>query len=378
MDPIQNEEHKTAHHEHHITYPPVVEQQEESIGAEPNKFKTAFVKFYKRLGQFSYLEIIGMIAIAVIILDQFFAFSITVNRKPLLQKLLGEKVQTLPPQLADHMSQAPAAPTAAQPAAPQAAPADPALIAQVLPSAGIELPVTWGDLGKQMVASGVIDQQKFTALYAQRGGLSAEDTKMLTEGSNGKIKITNENSGTILNLLWALGLGNSNPILEKGGEMYDQKYGGDPSKFASTGGWTISSGQPMDHFSKHMFIRLTAGQQQMVEEVSKNIFRPCCGNSTHMPDCNHGMAMLGLLELMASQGVSKADMYKYALSVNSYWFPNNYLTIASYFKSKGTDWSKVDPKVILSAQYSSGQGYQQLVQQVTPQQAPQSKGGCGV
>ncbi len=377
MDPIQHEEHKEAHHEHHVVRPVVVEQhEEEPASAEPNKFKTTFVKFYKRLGQFSYLEIVGMIAIAILILDQFFAFSITVTRKPLLQRMLGEKIQTLPPQLADHMSQAPAAPTTAQPTAPQGISADPALIAQVLPSAGVELPVTWGDLGQQMIKAGVIDQQKFTALYAQRGGLSAEDTKMLTAGGNGKIKITNENSGTILNLLWALGLGNKNTILETG-EMQDPKYGG-AAKFASTGGWTISSGQPMDHYSKHMFIRLTAGQQQMVEEVSKNIYRPCCGNSTHFPDCNHGMAMLGLLELMASQGVSEADMYKYALSVNSYWFPNNYLTIASYFKSKGTDWSKVDSKLILSAQYSSGQGYQQLLQQVQPQQAPQSKGGCGV
>lgn len=364
MDQIQHEEHQVAHHGH------IPEEPEN----KPNKFKAGFVKFYRRLGQFSYLEIVGVIAIAILVLDQFFAFSLTVNRKPLLQKMLGEKTQALPPQLVSNNSAVPAQP--AQPTVPQAAPADPALIAQVLPSAGVELPVTWGDLGQQMVKAGVIDQQKFTALYAQRGGLSPEDTKMLTAGGNGKIKITNENSGTILNLLWALGLGNKNIILETG-EMQDPKYGG-AAKFASTGGWTISSGQPMDHYSKHMFIRLTAGQQQMVEEVSKNIYRPCCGNSTHFPDCNHGMAMLGLLELMASQGVSQTDMYKYALAVNSYWFPNNYLTVASYFKSKGTDWSKVDPKVILSAQYSSGQGYQQLLQQTQPQQAPQSKGGCGV
>lgn len=366
MEQIENGEHQEAHHGH------APEEPEN----QPNKLKAGFVKFYKRLGQFSYLEIVGVIAIAILVLDQFFAFSLTVNRKPLLQKMLGEKVQNLPPQLADHMSQAPVAQAPAQPAAPQGVPADPALIAQVLPSAGVELPVTWGDLGQQMIKAGVIDQQKFTALYAQRGGLSAEDTKMLTLGGNGKIKITPENSGTILNLVWALGLGNKNTILETG-EMQDPKYGG-AAKFASTGGWTISSGQPMDHYSKHMFIRLTAGQQQMVEEVSKNIYRPCCGNSTHFPDCNHGMAMLGLLELMASQGVSKADMYKYALAVNSYWFPDNYLTIASYFKKQGTDWSKVDPKVVLAAQYSSGQGYQQLLQQAQPQQAPQSKGGCGV
>lgn len=364
MEQIEREEHQDVHHGH------VPEEPKN----QSNKFKAGFVKLYKRLGQFSYLEIVGVVAIAILVFDQFFAFSITVTRKPLLQKMLGyqTQIQNLPPQLST--SGAPLAPS--KPAAPQGAPADPALLAQILPSAGVELPVVWGDLGQQMVKAGVIDQQKFTALYAQRGGLSAEDSKMLTAGGNGKITITTQNSGTILNLLWALGLGNKNSILETG-EMQDPKYGG-AAKFASTGGWTLATGNTMDHYSKHMFIRLTAGQQQMVEEVSKNIYRPCCGNSTHFPDCNHGMAMLGLLELMASQGLSKADMYKYALAVNSYWFPDNYLTIASYFKSKGTDWSKVDPQVVLSAQYSSGQGYQKLLQQAQPQQAPQSKGGCGV
>ena len=40
---------------------------------------------------------------------------------------------------------------------------------------------------------------------------------------------------------------------------------------------------------------------KIVEEIAGNIYRPCCGNSTAFPDCNHGMAMLGLIELMVSQ-----------------------------------------------------------------------------
>ena len=59
----------------------------------------------------------------------------------------------------------------------------------------------------------------------------------------------------------------------------------------------------MNHYSMHRFIVLTPEQQALVEKVSKGIYRPCCGNSVYFPDCNHGMAMLGLLELMASQGV---------------------------------------------------------------------------
>jgi hypothetical protein len=40
-------------------------------------------------------------------------------------------------------------------------------------------------------------------------------------------------------------------------------------------------------------------QQKRLEEVTIGVFRPCCDNPHAFPDCNHGMAMLGLLELMA-------------------------------------------------------------------------------
>ena len=135
----------------------------------------------------------------------------------------------------------------------------------------------------------------------------------------------------------------------------------------------------MDHYSKHKLIQLTEKQQAIVEEVSKNIFRPCCGNSTRFPDCNHGMAMLGLLELMASQNISEQDMYKYALAVNSFWFPDTYLTIATYFKEiEKIEWNKVSPKLALSYEFSSNQGFKQISNKVTPQQFQKSGGGCSV
>ena len=245
----------------------------------------------------------------------------------------------------------------------------------ILPEKGVILPVTWGDLGKRMVDNGVIDLKKFEALYSQRGGLNEASKKMLTGVGNGRLVITKENSGILLNLFWALGLGNKNEILEKG-EMTDKKYGGKADNFASTGGWTLAAGKPMDHYSKHSMITLTPEQQFLVVEVSKNIYRPCCGNSTHFPDCNHGMAMLGLLELMASQGVNEADMYKAALAVNSYWFPDTYLTIAQYLKTKGMAWKDVSPKGILAAEYSSAAGYQQIKKQVVPAES-KSNNSCG-
>ncbi len=258
--------------------------------------------------------------------------------------------------------------TTANPAA-----TDPELEKRVLPSAGLELPVRWGDLGKRLIESGVIDQAKFENLYSGRGGLNKEMRSLLSGTGNGTLKITADNSGFILNLLWALGLGNKNGILEKG-PMSDPKNGG-AGNFASTGGWSLAKGKAMDYYSKFPLIALTPEQQQLVERVSKNIYRPCCGNSTYFPDCNHGMAMLALLELMAAQGVGEKEMYKYALQVNAYWFPDTYLTIAKYLQTKGKSWETADPQELLGASYSSGQGYQKITQEVQPVQPSGGGGG---
>ena len=182
-----------------------------------------------------------------------------------------------------------------------------------------ELPVVWGDLGPQLVEAGVIEEERFRALYQERGGISAPNEILLSGNADGNMMITEENAGFILNLLWALGLGNKNPVLEEG-EMSDPRYGG-AGNFASTGGWMLARGDAMDHYSQHEFVTLTPEEQALVDKVSRNIYRPCCANSAHFPDCNHGMAMLALLELMASQGANEAEMYESAIKVNSYWFP---------------------------------------------------------
>ncbi len=247
---------------------------------------------------------------------------------------------------------------------------------KIIPSAGVVLPIKWGDIGARMVKNGVIDSQKFEAIYANRGGMQADIKTLLQKSDNGSITITSRNSGEILNLLWAFGLANKNPILENG-PMQDPRYGG-AGRFASTGGWTIAAGDPMSHYSAHQLVTLTADQQALVENISQNIYRPCCGNSVYFPDCNHGMAMLGLLELMAARGTSESEMYKIALAVNSYWFPDTYLTIARYMQNNGIDWNSISPKSILGESYSSAQGYARIQSLVAPEPSTQSQGGCGV
>ncbi len=246
---------------------------------------------------------------------------------------------------------------------------------EVLRTEGVELPIKWQDLGGKLVETGVIDASKFESLYAGRGGLTPEEKELLSGLVSGKIIMTERNSAFWLNLLWAFGLANKNPILEKG-PMQDTQYGG-AENFASTGGWTLARGNPMNHYSKHEFIKLTPDQQLLAEEVSKGIYRPCCGNSTYFPDCNHGMAMLGLLELMVANGATEKEMYQVALQVNSYWFPDTYLTIDKYLKMKDMSLATADPKEILGINYSSAYGYANILKQTQPVER-KSEGGCGV
>ena len=246
----------------------------------------------------------------------------------------------------------------------------------IAPASGVTLPVVWGSLGKQLVADGVIDDRTFESLYASRGQFTDEEKKLLLGDSTENVKITRGNADYYLNLFWALGLANKNVILEKG-EMVNPAYGG-AQNFASTGGWTMAVGNPMDHYSKHTYFNLTVGQQALVEKVAQGVYRPCCGNSTLFPDCNHGMAMLGLLELMASQGATEQDMWRAALTVNSYWFPDTYATIATYMRNEGTDWKNVDPQVVLGADYSSAQGFASISSKVVRVEPVQGTPGCGV
>ncbi|MDP2695740.1 MAG: hypothetical protein Q8O87_00625 [bacterium] len=239
----------------------------------------------------------------------------------------------------------------------------------------IIIPIRWGDLGMKMVNAGVIDPIKLNALYNSRGGLTTNGKGLTKGGYNGPLVINAENANYILNLLWAFGLSNKNSLLDNG-PISDAKYG-TPGRFASTGGWTLANGNAMEHFSAHKFINLTPPQQALVDEMAKNIHRPCCNNPTHFPDCNHGMAMLGLLELMAANDLTEKEMYDIALRVNALWFPSQYKTIAHYLSSDNQSHEPLEPKEILGSQFSSAAGYQKIVGLINQ---PRQNGGngCGV
>lgn len=258
---------------------------------------------------------------------------------------------------------------------PVPTPSAESLAEAVIPNSGYTVNIKWGDIGRKLLASGAIDLGKFQQNY--KDPQYRELLTYLTDTQDKGITITPQNSYFWINTLWAFGLVQKSDVLDKGvmGTQYRKELG----NFASTGGWTLGAKSAVKLYSSSQIIPLTPEQNALVDKIAKTIYRPCCGNHTAFPDCNHGMAMLALIEIMVSQGRGEGEIYQAALAFNSYWFSQTYMDLAYYFQTKeNTRWPDIDPKRILSAQFSSAQGYQAIKQSIegAPQQ-PSTGGGCG-
>jgi len=254
------------------------------------------------------------------------------------------------------------------------------LYEQVNPKEGYALPVSYGDLGPQLIEAGVINYDTFQNVMTANGApISGNQIDMLKKGSDEQVVITAENARFLLNFFWAVGLANKNSILTEGPMV--QYSDGQINRFASTGGWGLATKPITELYASMELIRLTPEQQARVEEVASEVYRPCCNNYTLFPDCNHGMAMLGLLELMASQDASVDEMFEAAKYVNAYWFPQQTLEIAMYIKAnQGTDFANADARLVVGKEYSSASGasmvHQSLQSSGQLKQTPSQGGGC--
>jgi hypothetical protein len=254
------------------------------------------------------------------------------------------------------------------------------LYKQVNPADGYSLPVSYKDLGPQLMAAGLIDYDAFRNVMAESGdALSSRQIDILQKGSNEQIVITAENAHFLLNYFWAVGLANKNSILTDG--LIVQYSEGQIDRFASTGGWTLATKPITDLYASMDLIPLTPEQQARVEEVAAAVYRPCCNNHTLFPYCNHGMAMLGLLELMASQNASVDEMFEAAKYVNAYWFPQQSLETAMYLKAnQNIEFADADARLVTGAEISSGSGFAAIHQSLQTSgllpQAPSQGGSC--
>lgn len=251
--------------------------------------------------------------------------------------------------------------------------------AEVIPDAGYQSKISLGSSVLGLVENGVIDKQKFLTVYQASGGLSADLATVLTATSTKPILLTKKNANEYLNLLWPIGLANYMQLNEQ-----SPINGKNVNNFASTGGWTLGAAQSGGvYFNKYRIIPLSPAQEERIVKLAQSMYRPCCGNSAFFQDCNHGSALLGLLELGVYEGLSDDDLYKEAVAFNSFWFPQNYTETALYFKAvKGKDWNTVDHRTIMSKDYSSLAGWSSTVDAAVrgAHLLPATTGGgsCGV
>ncbi len=216
--------------------------------------------------------------------------------------------------------------------------------------------MSFGDSLQKLIAAGALDPGKLRSLSK---GLPDWVERLLAAPSMEPIVFTRDRAPHLVNLLWPLGLSNRANFNRR-----SALNSGSLSSFASTGGWTLGHDpNGAAYFNKVDAVPMTDGQETLVLGIAKSSFRPCCDNSTFFQDCNHGSALLGLIELAVAQERSAAAVYRIALAANSYWFPNEYTkTALSFLHFEGRFWNEVEPKRVLGAEYSSLSGWERNVE----------------
>lgn len=222
------------------------------------------------------------------------------------------------------------------------------------------LPVAYGRLGPQLIDAGAFTYDGFTQVYAAAGQpLTEQQQAILLEGSDEAMVIDPANAYFLLNLLWALGLTNNNRLLREG--MMIEASGGQVERFASVGGWSLTAKPINQLYSSAALVTLNDAQQADVAEAAAVIYRPCCNNPTSFPDCNHGMAMLGLLQLMAARNVDVAGMLDAAKQVNSFWYPAQSKDLALFYQAQtGQNFAAIPAQEAVGPANFSSAGYKEV------------------
>lgn len=224
----------------------------------------------------------------------------------------------------------------------------------VLPSGGNRTTVVFGDSLLRLVRAGAIDPAKFSALYAARGGLPDWVRRLFESSSSEPILISSATAPYLLNLLWPLGLATKTRF-----NADSPLSGKQLPTFASTAGWRLGrAGTGAAYFNRVATLQLSAEQEARALAVARKTFRPCCNNSAFFQDCNHGSAMLGMLELGAAQNLSERELYSLAKVANGYWYPAQYVEMALFFATvEDTPWKDVDPATTVGAGFASASGW---------------------
>jgi hypothetical protein len=255
--------------------------------------------------------------------------------------------------------------------------ATPDVFDQVAPEAGIDTGVVFGDAIARLIAAGALVPDKLRAL----GGVPDWVERVFGGASTEPVLFSRDRAPYLVNLLWPLGLANRVGFNRRSPISAIRL----PS-FASTAGWTLGRApNGYVYFNAVEAVPLTEQQAALALAIATKTFRPCCDNSTFFQDCNHGSALLGLIELAASQGATADTVYRAALTANSFWFPEQYARTAQYFSHfANRSWKTVSAQLVLGADFSTLAGWQRNVDAslrragITLPDTPAASPVCGI
>ena len=251
------------------------------------------------------------------------------------------------------------------------------LAAQVVPQTGYTLSFKWGDSVHKLVEAGALNPSNLSILLNNsKEPLTPAEKKILNGTYNGYIQFNSTNVEFVQLVLWSLGINNNNTIVNNGpiinasipyansinnNATLKQKLNQNVTPqwvasryFASTGGYG-----PIGKLQLGMLniMSLSPSEQIIADYTAENSYRPCCNNPTAFPDCNHGAAALGLIELLASQGANQSQIFTAVKYFNQYQFPQQYSEIAAYFDLQGENYSQVNSSEVIGYSFSSYSGY---------------------
>lgn len=196
----------------------------------------------------------------------------------------------------------------------------------VLPREGRSTGIVFDTAVSRLIEGGAIAPDKIRALYQARNTDIPAWVGELLDGEPGSSEIvfTSDTVPHLLTLLWPMGLAtraafnDSSPIA-----------GAHVNEFASTGGWPLGQEDTGGvYFNSVDTVALDGMANDLVLGLAERIHRPCCDNSTFFQDCNHGSALLGLLELGAAQGLDEKRLANAALAASAFWFPDQMTEVA--------------------------------------------------
>ncbi len=271
------------------------------------------------------------------------------------------------------------------------------LAAQITPTTGYTLSFKWGASIHKLVETGALNVSNLSIiLNNSKQPLTPVEKSILNGTYNGYIQFNSTNAEFVQLILWSLGINNNNTILNNGPIInasipYATQINNNATLnqkvtpqyvashyFASTGGYGPLGKLQLGGLD---IINLTSQQQALMYDVATHSYRPCCDNPTAFPDCNHGAAALGLVELLASQNANQSQMFDAVKYFYQYQFPQQYTEIAAYFDSHGENYSQVNSSEVMGYSFSSYSGFsnvnQYLIKNGILQQTTSGGASCG-